>query len=144
MKNKTLYIVFSILKHLLGWVGLLVYTLIKYGAYVKDTNSIVILFGFSLVLIVWFLLRNLKGVAENGYAMTRELARAARFVVPMIFVFIVVLVLDSNIGGITDIITFFTAGAILGRMCGVVAYRMGPVYVRDCGINRLVAAAEEE
>lgn len=137
-RNKILCVVFGVLEHLTGWVALLIYAGIKYGVYLKEVNKIVLLFIFASVLGVWFLFKSLKEVSETGYAMSRQVARALRFIIPMVFVFGIVTVLDKNLGGIVDLLQFFTVGVIVSRVFNVLSYRFSKRYIRDTGINTLV------
>lgn len=137
-RNKILCIVFAALEHITGWVALLIYTGIKYGVYLKDVNKMVLLFIFAGILGIWFLFKSLKEVSETGYAMNKQIARALRFVIPMIIVFGMVTVLDKNLGDIVHLLQFFTAGVIVSRVFNVLSYRFSARYVRDTGINELV------
>ena len=137
--NKSLYWIFTIIRNLLSWVGLVVYAGFKYGSLLETPGAaIVIVFGLAVGFAIWMIMRSLKEVAETGYGMAKKLARAVRFGVPLVAGLVITLALNSNIAGIVDILVVGFAGNLLAIPFWVLAYRCSNEWIRDTGINAIV------
>lgn len=137
--NKNLYWLFTIIRNLLSWVGLVVYAGFKYGTFLAAEGAgIVIMFALAIAFAVVMWLRSLKEVAETGYGMAKKLARAVRFGIPLIAGLAATLILKSNIAGIVDILVIGFAGNIAAIPFWMLAYRCSQEYVRDTGINAII------
>ena len=143
MKNKALHIIFGILNIVFSWGVVVVYAAVKYGAYLAARGAgLATMFTLALGLGLWGILRSLKDTAENGYGLSKEIARAVRFVIPFGVAFALVLVLDKNIAGIADLLKVFFAGNLVAVPCRLVSYWMGPRYIRDISGNRIIEILE--
>jgi hypothetical protein len=137
--NRGLAIAFGVVKHILSWVGLLVFLGIKYGVYLKvEGAAFVGVFGLGILFAAWMLFRSLKETAETGYALNKKIARAVRALIPLGLVFMMVMALNTNIGGIVDVITFGLAGNIAALPFGILSYRCSQEYIRDTSGNEIV------
>jgi hypothetical protein len=68
MKNKTLWVLFTVLTQFFSWFLPLVIVAIKYGAFILS-NSIVVVFGIAIGISLWVIIKFLKDTAENGYGL---------------------------------------------------------------------------
>lgn len=137
MKNKTLWLTFTGLYHALSWASILVYACIKYGAVIVK-HSVLMVFGFALVVAVVLILQSLKETAEHGYGLARRIARSVRKIVPMLVLFGFVLLVNRNIADFYDVILFALIANIIAQPFGIFGYWFGPQYVEDTGANRIL------
>ena len=137
MKNKTLWILFTAMYHLLSWGSILVYAGIKYGEVIMK-HSILTMFGFAAILAVVLILQSLKETAEHGYGLSRRIARSVRKIVPMLAIFAFVLLVNTNIANFYNIILFALVANIVAQPFGILGYWFGPQYIEDTGANRIL------
>lgn len=135
--NKKLWLTFGVIQHIFSWVGLLVYSGFKYGAFVSS-NGLVLAFAFALVFAVWMVLRSLKETADHGFGLSRKIARSIRLFVPLLFALVVVLVINVNLAGMVDILVFGALGNLLAIPFGVLSYYSSKQYIVDTGMVDVV------
>ena len=137
MKNKTLWLTFTGLYHALSWVSILVYAGIKYGEVIVK-HSVLMVFGFALVIAVVLILHSLKETAEHGYGLARRIARSVRKVIPMLALFGFILLVNRNIADFYEVMLFALLANIVAQPFGILGYWFGPQYVEDTGANRIL------
>ena len=137
MKNKTLWILFTVMTQLLSWVIPVAVVAIEYGAFIMS-NSIVIVFALAIGLALWVILKYLKDVAENGYGLYAKVARSIRFVMPLTIITLLVVIINTGLGAFVPLILVFLIGNILAQPMSVLGYYYGPKYQNDVGINKLL------
>jgi heme/copper-type cytochrome/quinol oxidase subunit 2 len=137
MKNKTLWILFTVMTQLFSWGIPVAFVAIEYGAFIMS-NSIVIVFALAIGLALWVILKYLKDAAENGYGLYAKVARSIRFVMPLTIITSLVVIVNTGLGAFVPLILVFLIGNILAQPMSVLGYYYGPSYIRDTGINKLV------
>ena len=136
-ENKKLWTLFGVLANFFSWGLPLVFVGIVYGAFLFS-NSIVIVFGVALIVVFAVIMRSLKGVAENGYAMNAKVARSFRITVPLMLLVGFVAAVNVGIASLVPLIMVFAIGNILAQPLYVLQYRVSKAYVRDTGVNELL------
>lgn len=137
MKNKTLWLLFTAMYHLLSWGSILVYAGIEYGAIIVQ-HSVLTVFGFAATLAVVLILQSLKETAEHGYGLARRIARSVRKLIPMLALFAFVLLVNINIANFYNVIVFALIANIIAQPFGILGYWFGPQYIEDTGANRIL------
>ena len=137
MKNKTLWLLFTAIYHVLSWGSILVYAGIEYGEVVVR-HSVLVVFGFAAVLAIVLILQSLKETAEHGYGLARRIARSVRKLAPMLMLFAFVLLVNRNIADFYNVILFALVANIVAQPFGILGYWFGPQYIEDTGANRIL------
>ena len=140
--NKVLWIVFGVIQHLFSWVSVLIYTIIKYGVFIQS-NGFVFAGLFTLAFAIWMIMRSLKETAKHGYALNAKIARGIRGFIPLVLMVVVVLVLNTNIGGLVNLLLVAGIGNIVALPFGVLSYYASPQYIIDTGMLHLVEKSKE-
>lgn len=135
--NKWAYLAFNILYHLFSWGSVIIFALVKYGAFVAS-HKIVTLFGVAVVIGLAVSYSALKGSEENAIGLTRKILAAVRRLIPLMAALIIVLVLNQNIVGIVDLLVVGLIGNIVALPFDVLGYYSSKKYKSDMGVLELL------
>jgi ABC-type maltose transport system permease subunit len=137
MSNKKLWILFTILFHLLSWVTVLGYSFMKYQVFVKE-NKLSMIILFAVLISVLALNFSLKDAAINGFGMFKRVARSIRVIIPLSLLFIFLIAVKANIGDFYEVLLLAVASNILAQPFAILAYKFSPAYIEDTSGTRLL------
>lgn len=140
--NRGLWFLFGFLQQVASWGVVVVYALIKHGAFVAS-NGLVLAFAVALIFAIWMIMRALKETAEHGYGLNKKIARGVRLFIPLIVLLAAVLIINVNLVGIVDIIVIGVVGNLIALPFGVLSYYCSKQYIVDTGMVDLVRKANE-
>ena len=145
MDKKTVWsIIFGLLNHALAWVLPLVYVAVEYSFFVETTLGRITFLGIVSALIAFrFFMHRLKAVAENGYGISREMAREARFLLPVFIVLGLLYVIQTNVANLVHVLIVVLALNIPASLFRVLSYRLSRRYDNDTAPKRTLEMMQE-
>lgn len=113
----------------------------KYGAIFQSQAAMVVT-GIIGALIAGgvFVFHRLKDTAENGTPMERVTAREVRFLIPLIFLMMILSVIHYDMLNIVQVLGFSIVSNLVAIPFRVVGYRLSKRYEHDmASVNSLAA-----
>lgn len=132
---------FRTLNWLFAFVAPFAFVAIKYGAIVQSQTGMIIT-GIIGALIGGgvFAFHRLKDTAENGTPMERVVAREVRFLIPLIFVMMLLSVIHFDLLNIVQVLGFSIVANFVAIPFRVVGYRLSKRYEHDMAALDSLAA----
>jgi cellobiose-specific phosphotransferase system component IIC len=136
-------------KHMIGWaafvaaLGLSVavpigYALAKYSDIVTtQAGAITAMSIIALVFAARYILYRLKMTAQDGYGMSKEMARELRYFFPLLIFLAIVMAIETNVAGISDVVRVTLIMNLLAAPLRLVSYRLSKRYDNDTGTQKL-------
>lgn len=145
MDTKTVWsIIFGLLNHLLAWILPLVYVAVEYSFFVETTLGRLTFLGIISGLIAFrFFMHRLKAVAESGYGISREVAREARFLLPVFMVLGLLYVVQANVANLVSVLVIVLMLNIPASIFRVASYRLSRRYDNDTAPKRTLEMMQE-
>lgn len=114
------------------------YALAKYSDVVTtEAGAITAMSVIAFVFALRYLLYRLKMTAQDGYGVSKEVARELRYVFPMAIFLGVVVALESNIAGVSDVARVTLLLNILAAPMRLMSYRLSKRYENDTAAGKL-------
>lgn len=142
-ENKKLYIIYTVLFHVLSWVGLIIYGFIKYGALIAG-HKIVFMFGIVILLGLILAMVALKNTEDNMIGMPKKICSTVRRLIPLGLGLILMIVLGGNVAGILTLLEIAFGGNILAAPLGILAYGHSKRHRSDVGMLKVLDHIESE
>jgi hypothetical protein len=136
-------------KHITGWVaftaalGLSVavpigYALAKYSDIVTtEAGAITAMSIIAAIFAARYVLYRLKMTAQDGYGMSKEMARELRYFFPLLIFLGVVMAIETNVAGISDVVRVTLIMNLLAAPLRLISYRLSKRYDNDTGTQKL-------
>lgn len=138
MDKKTIWsLIFGLLNHVLAWILPLGYIAVEYSFFVETTLGRITFLGIVAALIAFrFFMHRLKSVAESGYGLSREVAREARFLLPVVLILGTLFVIQMNVANLVDVLVMVLVLNIPASVFRVLSYRFSRRYDNDTAPKR--------
>lgn len=145
MKRQIWSIVFGALSHIFAWVAPLMFIAAVYGPLLATSAGSLTFFGLiGLSIALRFILFRMKDLAENGFGISKEIAKEFRFLVPMLLVLAAVFLIQMNVAGIITILKFTLFMNIPAVIMRLISYRLSNRYLNDVAPKRAVELLEQQ
>lgn len=114
------------------------YALAKYSDIVTtQAGAITAMSIIALVFALRYVLYRLKMTAQDGYGVSKEVARELRYVFPIAIFLAVVMAIETNVAGISDVVRVTLLLNILAAPMRLVSYRLSKRYENDTAAGKL-------
>ncbi len=146
MDTKTVWsIIFGLLNHVLAWILPLVYVAVEYSFFVETTLGRITFLGIVSGLIAFrFFMHRLKSVAESGYGISREVAREARFILPVLITLALLYVIQANVANLVHVLIVVLLLNVPASLFRVLSYRLSRRYDNDTAPKRTFDMLQEK
>ena len=145
MKRQIWSIVFSALNHIFAWVAPLIFIAAVYGPLLTTSAGSITFFGLiGLTIALRFILFRMKDVAENGFGLSKEIAKEFRYLIPILLILAAVFLIQMNVAGIITILKFTLFMNIPAVAMRLISYRLSNRYLNDVAPKRAVELLEEQ
>jgi len=104
-----------------------------------QTGLITLATGLTLVFALRYVLYRLKMTAQDGFGMSKELAREMRFFIPMGIFLAVVLGIESNVAGVSDVTKVALVFNLIAAPLRLISYRLSRRYENDTGVQKMIS-----
>ena len=91
------------------------------------TAMLIVALAFSMRYILYLL----KKTAHDGYGVSKELARELRYFIPLGIFLAVIMAIESNVAGISDVVRVTLILNLLAAPMRVLSYRFSKRYEND-------------
>lgn len=116
-----------------------VYAFNKYADIMDaQTGLITLATGLTLVFALRYVLYRLKMTAQDGFGISKEMARELRFFIPMGIFLAVVLGIESNVAGIADVTRVALVFNLVAAPIRLISYRLSRRYENDTGVQKML------
>lgn len=102
------------------------------------TGLITLATGLTLVFALRYVLYRLKMTAQDGFGMSKEMARELRFFIPMGIFLAVVLGIEGNVAGIADVTRVALVFNLVAAPMRLISYRLSRRYENDTGVQKML------
>ncbi len=136
-------------KHMIGWaafvaaLGLSVavpigYALAQYSEIVTtQAGAITAMSIIAGVFAARYVLYRLKMTAQDGYGLSKEVAREMRYFFPLLLFLGVVMAIETNVAGISDVVRVTLIMNLLAAPLRLTSYRLSKRYENDTAGHKL-------
>lgn len=116
-----------------------VYAFNKYADIMDaQTGLITLTTGLTLVFALRYVLYRLKMTAQDGFGISKEMARELRFFIPMLIFLLVILGIESNVAGISDVTRVALVFNLVAAPMRLISYRLSRRYENDTGVQKML------
>lgn len=92
----------------------------------------------AVVFALRYVLYRLKMTAQDGYGVSKEVARELRYVFPIAIFLAVVMAIETNVAGLSDVVRVTLLLNLLAAPLRLVSYRLSKRYDNDTGTQKLL------
>lgn len=123
---------FRAMNWILAFIAPFAYVAFKYGA-IFESKTALVMTGIIGAVIGGgaFVFYRLKDTAENGTPMERTIAREVRFLLPLIFVMLILSVIHYDVLNIVQVLGFSIVMNFIAIPFRVIGYRLSKRYEHD-------------
>lgn len=138
-KKRSLSFMFGLMNHLLAWVVPVGFILYNYGFFINEGWGRLLFMGIvAIAIALRFLMYRLKTVADEGYGMSKELAREVRFIIPIGLMFALITMISMNISNLSTVLHYVLLLNIVAVPFRLISYRLSARYENDVAPKKTI------
>lgn len=116
------------------------YAITKYGDVAQTSaGKITIGVGVALLLGFRYIMYQLNEIADDGFGMSKKIARELKFIIPLFVLIAMLFVIETNVAGMVDVVRITLILNLFAAPFRIASYRLSKKYENDVGVAKLVA-----